>query len=617
MSDKIIKIGGASGFWGDADRSTPQLLATEQLDYLVYDYLAEITMSIMARARAKDPSKGYAIDFVSSAMARNLAEIAKQGVKVISNAGGVNPQACADALRQQITEQGLDLKVACVLGDDLLEHSAKLATQDHSEMFTGVKFPDADRLQSINAYLGAFPIAQALELGADIVITGRCVDSAVTLGACIHSFAWQTHEFDCLAMGSLAGHILECGPQATGGNFTDWQQVVGSIENTGTENTGIENIGYPIAEINSDGSFICTKPAGTGGIVTVGTVAEQMLYEIGDPQAYLLPDVSCDFSEVSMTQLSENRVLVEGAIGRPASDTYKVCATYADQFRGGTFLTFYGIDADKKANSMAEAVFRGARNTFALLGMEDFSETSVELIGNESQYGDFSRLKGSREVAMKIAVKHPDAAGIGIMLKEIVGLGLATPPGLSGFQGARAKPSPVVRLFSFVLPKSGLDISIDIDGDLLPVSIDIENAVPVSAIIDNLPRADLPAEVETTDLHAVPLVDLAWGRSGDKGNKANIGIIARKQEYFPYIWAALSEDAVRARLSHFLEDGAAVTKYQLPGLNALNFLLDAVLGGGGMASIRNDAQGKGFAQLLLDMPIPIPRALLTQAEDNS
>ena len=612
MSKKIIKIGGASGFWGDAARSTPQLLATNELDYIVYDYLAEITMSIMARARAKDPTKGFAIDFVSTAMGRNLSEIAKQGVKVISNAGGVNPQACAQALRQQIDAQGLSLKVACVLGDDLLGHSQQLANQNHTEMFTGAVFPEAERLQSINAYLGAFPIAKALELGADIVVTGRSVDSAVTLGACIHSFGWHAHEFDNLAMGSLAGHILECGPQATGGNFTDWRLVADNIE----------NIGYPIAEVSADGSFICTKPEGTGGIVTVGTVAEQLLYEIGDPQAYLLPDVSCDFSAVTMAEVGENRVSVEGAIGRPATDTYKVCATYADQFRGGTFLSFYGIDADQKAKSLAEAVFRASRKTLDQLGLDDFSETSVELIGAESQYGDFGGLGGSREVAMKIAAKHPDAVGIGVLLKEIVGMGLATPPGLCGFQGARAKPSPVVRLFSFVLPKSALDVLIEIDGELLAIDLDVESTVPTSAIIDNLPRAAFPelpgaAGIEISDMHEVPLVDLAWGRSGDKGNKANIGIIARQQEYFPYIWAALTEDKVRARFAHFLEDGADIQKYQLPGLHAINFLLDAVLGGGGMASIRNDAQGKGFAQLLLDMPILVPQSLVKKSERSS
>ena len=347
MADRILRIGGASGFWGDAARATPQLLGVENLDYIVYDYLAEITMSIMARARAKDERTGYALDFVSAAMKPHLGLIAERGIKVISNAGGVNPQACAAALREIIAGQGLELKVACVVGDDLMAEADKLQACGATEMFSGESFPPLDKLQSINAYLGAFPIARALELGADIVVTGRCVDSAVTLGACINAFGWGRDDLDLLAMGSLAGHILECGPQATGGNFTDWEQV-----------TGMVNMGYPITEISPDGSFVCTKPEGTGGLVSIGTVAEQMLYEIGDPQAYILPDVVCDFSTATLEQLGDNRVRVAGAIGRPAPDNYKVSATYADQFRGGTYMTFYGIDADRKARALGEAVLK-------------------------------------------------------------------------------------------------------------------------------------------------------------------------------------------------------------------------------------------------------------------
>ena len=305
-----------------------------------------------------------------------------------------------------------------------------MQAQGITEMFSGAAFPPADKVLSINAYLGAFPIASALALGADIVVTGRCVDSAVTLGACIHAFGWGRDDLDRLAMGSLAGHILECGPQATGGNFTDWEQVPGHGGPSG----------YPVAEISADGSFVCTKPDDTGGLVSVGTVSEQMLYEIGDPQAYILPDVVCDFSTARIEQVGENRVRVSGATGRAAPDTYKVSATYADEFRGGTYMTFYGIDADKKARALGEAVFAAARNVFKAYGLADFSETSIELIGTESQYGAFSAVKGSREVAMKIAAKHPDMAGIGIMLKEAVGPRPRHTAGAVGFRRQPAQP---------------------------------------------------------------------------------------------------------------------------------------------------------------------------------
>ncbi len=597
MTDDIVRIGGASGFWGDAARATPQLLNSHGLDYIVYDYLAEITMSIMARARSRDESKGYAVDFVSAAMKPNLALIAERGIKVISNAGGVNPQACVDALRAEISAQGLNLQVACVVGDDLTASAAELAAAGTTEMFSGEAFPAIEKVQSINAYLGAFPIARALDLGADIVVTGRCVDSAVTLGACIHAFGWGRDDLDQLAMGSLAGHILECGPQATGGNFTDWEQV-----------HDLPNIGYPVTEISADGSFVCTKPEGTGGLVNVGTVSEQMLYEIGDPQAYLLPDVVCDFSTAQLRQVGDNRVRVSGATGRPAPDTYKVSATYADQFRGGTYMTFYGIDADKKARALGEAIFATARNTFKAFGLADFSETSIELLGTESQYGQFSEVHSSREVVLKIAAKHPDDIGIGILLKEAVGLGLATPPGLSGFAGSRPKPSPVVRLFSCTVPKNDVAVRVVLGDD--SVVCDEAHGQPLAATTIARPAA--PAVTNSSDnTVTVPLITLAWGRSGDKGNKANVGIIARRPEYLPYIWASVDEAVVTARFAHFLEDTSAgnVQRFLLPGASAINFLLHDVLGGGGVASIRNDAQGKGYAQLLLSCPVAVPAAL--------
>ena len=598
MTQKSIRIAGASGFWGDAARATPQLLAGGKVDFVVYDYLAEITMSIMARARGKNPEVGYAVDFVSAAMKPNLVEIARQGVRVVSNAGGVNPQACAVALRAVIADLELDLKVACILGDDLFDRRGEFSGGEIVEMFSRAEYPAVEKIASINAYLGAFPIASALDAGADIVVTGRCVDSAVTLGACIHSFGWGRQDFDQLAMGSLAGHILECGPQATGGNFTDWQEV---------EN--LDCIGYPIADISDQGSFVCCKPEGSGGLVSVGTVAEQMVYEIGDPQAYILPDVVCDFSAVELRQVGRDRVAVSGAIGRPAPDSYKICATYADEYRGGTQLTFYGIDADKKAEKLAEAVFKAARRTCQSLGLPDYSDTSVELIGAESQYGSNAALTEVREVSMKIAAKHAHPAGIGILLKETVGLGLATPPGLSGFQGGRPKPSPVVRLFSFLLPKHRVTATLEIDGH----RINCPDSEGIVFDRDNIDRPVPPAVPSDGDLIAVPLIALAWGRSGDKGDIANVGIIARQPEYLPYIYAALSESVVGERFAHFLppqaHSGAYVERYLMPGTHAINFLLHQVLGGGGMASIRNDAQGKGFGQLLLDAKIPISREL--------
>ncbi len=589
---KVIRIGGASGYWGDADMAVPQLLGDGNLDYIVFDYLAEVTMSIMARARAKNPTAGYATDFVTAVVQPHLAQIAAQGVKLISNAGGVNPHACAKAVRGVVKAAGLDLKVAVISGDDLLSHAPALAAAGRTEMFSGEPFPPTEKIASISAYLGGFPIAEALARGADIVITGRVVDSAVTLGACIHSFGWARDDWDKLAAASLAGHIIECGTQATGGNFTDWEQVADSMADAG----------YPIVEISPDGTFVTTKPAATGGMVSVGTVGEQMLYEIGDPQAYLLPDVVADFSQVTLTQLDHQHVQVSGARGQPAPDRYKVSATYADGWRAGLVFFFYGEQANDKAHAFAEAALARARRKLHAAGAADFDEVLVEVHGEECHYGEYARAKSSREVALKLAVKHADRQAASLMLREATGLGLAGPPGLTTYNGGRPRAQPVVRLFSLLVSKDQVPITLSMEQG--EVGLGTEGGQPFDALA--LPRPAPPAvpEHHAQDLVQVPLLALAWGRSGDKGDKANIGILPRDPQYAPWIWAAMSEQEVASRFAHFLK--GPVERFYLPGTGAINFLLHDVLGGGGVASLRNDPQGKGYAQLLLQMPVSVP-----------
>ena len=313
-SDKIVRIGGASGFWGDSSLGPVQLVREGGIDYLVFDYLAELTMSILAGARMKRPEEGYATDFVTVALRSVLKQAVEKGIRIVSNAGGVNPKGCAAAVQALADELGVQVRIAIVEGDDVLPLAAAMRAAGTVEMSSGEPMPE--RLVTANAYLGALPVARALDAGADIVITGRCVDSAVTLGVLMHEFGWPADDFDRLAAGSLAGHIIECGCQATGGLHTDWASV-----------PDWANIGYPIVECREDGSFVVTKPPETGGLVTPATVGEQLLYEIGDPAHYLLPDVVCDFRQVRMEQAGPHRVLVTGARGRPPTGTYKVSAT--------------------------------------------------------------------------------------------------------------------------------------------------------------------------------------------------------------------------------------------------------------------------------------------------
>lgn len=582
-----IRIGGASAFWGDSMVAAPQLLAQGEVDYLIFDYLAEITMSIMARMRAKDPAQGYATDFVTVTMKRLLPELARRKVKVVANAGGVNPAACAAAIRALIAEAGLSLKVGVVLGDDLLPQIETL-TSRLEPMEAGAEKPA--RFMSANAYLGAAPIAAALKAGADIVITGRCVDSALCLGPLLHEFGWELRDFDRLAGGSLAGHIIECGAQASGGLFTDWRDV-----------PDWDNIGYPVAEISADGSFIVTKPKGTGGLVSFGTVAEQLVYEIGDPACYMLPDVTCDFSAVKIEEIGEHRVRVSNARGRPPSDRYKVSATYLDGFRAVAHMTIGGIDAREKAERSAAAILKRTRKIFAMLNLGDYSATSVEILGSEAMYGPQAAAgaRASREVVMKLAVSHADKAALEIFAREIAPAGTSFSPGTTGFFGGRPSPQPVVRLYSCFIPKQDLTLALDTDGTPQPYAAPLIAGEPhgTAAGLPNI--APAPPGGKT-----VPLVRLAYARSGDKGNDSNIGVIARKPDYLPAIRAALTTEAVAAWFAHLIE--GPVERFDWPGIHGLNFLLYAALGGGGIASLRNDPQGKAFAQMLLDFPVPVP-----------
>jgi hypothetical protein len=585
----MIRVGGACGYWGDSAHATPQLIAGGA-EALVYDYLAEITMSLLARARMKDPEDGgYARDFVTEAMVPNLAEIAERGIKVVSNAGGVNPAACAKALRRAAERDGLSLRIAVVEGDDLIGRKEELAASVPAEMFSQKIFPPAETVVSINAYLGAAPIKAALDARADIVVTGRCVDSALTLGLLMHRFGWSTEDYDLLAAGSLVGHLLECGAQATGGNFTDWEEVPGRAD-----------IGYPIAEVEADGSATITKPEGTGGLVSRATVGEQLLYEIGDPADYRLPDVRCDFTDVRLSDAGEDRVRVEGAKGRPPTRELKVCATYLAGWRGGLMLTFYGFDATRKARAFAKDVEARAGAKLVAGGLPPFSELSEEVLGSRAHFGESA---DTDEVVLKLAARHPQAEGIAALLKEAAGLGLAAPPGLCGFAGTRPKPSPVVELFSFLLDRNEVSVSYELQGEQMPVPL----ADGVDGD-DSAGRSSPPVPDLKEDMAEVALIEVAWARSGDKGNDANVGVIARDMDFLPYLWAQLTEEAVADRFAHVLEGD--VERYFLPGPGAINFVLRKSLGGGGIASLRNDPQGKGFGQLLLTMPVQVPTRLL-------
>lgn len=591
MAEKIVRIGGASGYWGDTALGPAQLVAAG-VDYLVFDYLAEITMSILAKARARDAEAGFATDFAARMLPPLLPEIARRGIRVVANAGGVNLPACRRAIEKAVAEAGLSLKVGTVEGDDLLARAGELRAAGAREMTTGAALPE--RLMSVNAYLGAFPIAAALDSGADIVVTGRCVDSALAAGPLIHEFGWRPDDHDLLAAAGLVGHLIECGAQATGGNFTDWREV----------EAGWADTGFPIAEVRGDGGFVLTKPDGSGGRVTTLTAAEQMLYETGDPAAYVLPDVVCDFTHVTMEQAGADRVRIAGARGRPPTGSYKVSATHASGFGCIATALIVGEAAAARARRHGEAVLERTGRMLAESGLPPFAKTSVHVVGAESLYGaaaDADSVARLREAVLRVGIHHASPEAADLFSREFVGAALSMAPGLTLLSPGRPKPTPIVRLFSLLVDKDEVPVSVAVDGE--PVALAQAAAKGDGAEAAPSPSTDEPPTLPGTDM-AVPLRRLAVARSGDKGNDANIGIIARKPDYLPFIRAALTPEAVRDRFAHLVK--GEVERYELPGVHALNFLLRDALGGGGTASLNLDPQAKTYAQVLLDMPVAVP-----------
>lgn len=588
MTDKIVRIGGASGAWGDSPMAIPQLLGAD-VQYLMMDYLAEVTMSLLARAKLKDPAAGYPPDFISY-LKRPLPQIARRGIKIISNAGGVNPKACKRALEALCAELGLSLRIAVVEGDDLMPRLDEL--RDHvREAVSGEPLPA--RLLTANAYLGALPIAAALAAGADIVVTGRCADSALALGILMHEFGWKADDYDRLAAGSLVGHLLECGPQSTGGTFTDWEEV-----------PDWHNIGYPIAECAADGTFVLTKPEGTGGLVAPGSAAEQVLYEVGDPAAYILPDVVADFSHVTVKQVGPDRVKLAGAKGRPPTTQYKVSATFQDGYRAVASISIVGRDAARKAERTAQALLERARMQFRQQNRADFSATHVEALGAEASYGSKSRTRATREVLLRLVVEHQDREALEIFARELGAVGISFAPGTTGIYSGRPKPTPVVRLFTFFVEKSSLPPPTVQVGETAPFDV----VVPVGGGYVEAQTAEAAGTLASTDATVeVDLLALAYARSGDKGDSSNIAIIARKPEYVPILRRELTPERVARHFAQSVH--GRVVRFEAPGLDGFNFLLSNALGGGGMASRRIDPQGKAYGQRALEMRIAVPKAI--------
>jgi len=598
----VVRIGNAQAFWGDRPSAARDLLAQEPgLDYLTMDYLAEVSMSILALQRERDPRLGYPRDFV--AVVRQLAEYWAAGgrCRLVANAGGLDPAACAAACCAALEQAGCrPLTIGVVSGDDVLELLRAggvdaFANLDSGEPLVTVR----DRLVTANAYMGCAGIVRALEAGADIVITGRVADPSLVVAACVHAFGWSLDDWDRLAGATVAGHLLECGTQVTGGIATDWLDLPDPA-----------HIGFPIAEVDRAGGCVVTKSPRSGGAVTAATVQEQLVYEIGDPARYVSPDVCVSFVELAVEEIAVNRVRVTGALGSSRPATLKVSATHRDGFRAAGTLTIVGGHAHAKAERCGRIVLERLREA----GWT-YRDAVVECLGQGGSVpvaGIVATGDDACEVVLRIAVEAESREAVEAFARELMPLVTAGPQGTTGYAEGRPRVHPVFRYWPCLIDAAAVTPRID-----TVVTADTRAARataaewPPAAVVVREPRAtgSMPARLAVPRERAATLGEIAHGRSGDKGTAANVGILARSPDDYPWLVEWLTADRM-AR--HFAPLGVTkVERYALPNLGGLNFILHGALRRG----IRTDAQGKALAEAALAMPLREPATPVALSED--
>ena len=452
MTDKIVRVASGQGFWGDSLEAPRQQVEGGQVDYLMLDYLAEVTMSILQKQKERDPEMGYARDFVG-AIESVLPAVTERNVRVIANAGGVNPAACAEAVRAAAAKHGKTLRIGVVTGDNLLDRLDTLLAQGHAlaNMENGEPLSTVrDRVLSANAYIGSTPIVEALSRGAQVVITGRSTDTALTMAPLRYEFGWGDTAWNQLAAGIVAGHILECGAQCSGGNcLYDWRSI-----------PDLANVGYPIAEAKADGTFVITKHPNTGGRVSVPSVTEQLVYEMGDPHQYITPDVIADFTSIQLKQLGPDRVLVSGIKGAPPTDKLKVSIAYRAGFKAVGTLVYAWPDAFDKAQ-LANQILRERLDRLGL----HFEQLLTEYVGVSSTHGPLAGDVGQHapEVQLRVGVRDSNKAAVERFTREIAPLVLNGPPSVTGFAGGRPKVEEIVAYWPALVDKSVVQTNVEVN----------------------------------------------------------------------------------------------------------------------------------------------------------
>lgn len=593
---RTIRIANAGGYWGDDPGALRRQLEGGDLDYVTIDYLAEVTMSILQRQRAADPELGYAPDFLDQ-MRDCLPLMVERGVKVITNAGGINPLGLGRRIRDLATSLGLRVSVGVIDGDDIVGRLDELraAGEPLANMETGEDLaPVRDRVTAANVYLGAEPVVRALDACCQVVVTGRVTDTGITLAPMIHEFSWPDDGWNRLAAGIVAGHIIECGTQSTGGNLTDWREV-----------PNLASVGYPIIEMGNDGTFVVTKHAGTGGLVNLKTVKEQLVYEMGDPRAYITPDVVARFDSIELAQAGRNRVRVSGVRGEPRPELFKVSMAYDDGWKASGTVLVSGPEATAKAQATA-AIF------WKRLGLR-FEACHTSVVGTGSIWPESLGRHDPHEVLLRLAVRDHDRAKVEAFGVQLPALILSGPSGLA-VTGGRPKPTRVVAYWPALLRRSSVTARVTIlppQGGEHSVPIEFDDVAPPRSREPFVPVRRSRVKQWPGRTRRVTLRTLAYARSGDKGDTCNVGVVARSPEIYDWLRETLTAAVVK-RFFKGIAKGKVV-RHELDNLQALNFLLESALGGGGTVSLLLDPQGKTMSQALLELEVEVPAKLVPRS----
>ena len=589
MNKEVIKIGNCSGYYGDKLSAAKDMVDGGPLDVLTGDYLAELTMAILFNQRVqRGEDKGYVGTFLKQV--KSIAKTCKdKNIKIVTNAGGLNPSSMANEIEKILEDLEISLKVAYISGDDLMPRIDDLKKD-------GETFLNIDKDMAIeesgcqtltaNAYLGAWGIKEALDQGADIVVCPRVTDAAVVIGPAAWKFNWQRNDYDALAGALTAGHIIECGCQATGGNYSFFQEV-----------PSFDNVGYPIAEIKSDGSFYITKHPGTGGLVSTGTITAQLLYEISSP-AYLNPDVIAHFDTLKIKQESENRVYISGCRGSSPTNSHKVCINLAGGYRNGMEFILTGLDIEEKAKTITDAIFNSVG------GKEQFDEVSM-LLDRTDKKDPNSNEEAMASLRISVKSKNPDLVGR-LFSAKIIELALANYPGFFTGGGVRSG-GPVLVYWPALIDSKYIKEIVHLDGkeiEILPTNqLDLEEIYYQKQPIEIKPA---PSD----EVINKPLGNLFGARSGDKGGCANIGVWAKSENAFSF----LHEFLTVKKLKELMPDVAQfeIDRYELPNILSLNFYIHGILQDGVSSNTRKDGQAKSLGEYLRAKYVDIPKSLLEE-----